>query len=327
MQRRALLSMLLAGATISALGPAGKARAQPSVWPDRPLRLVVPFPPGGAIDAMARLLAPVLQAELGQPVTVENRSGAGGTLGTAAAASSADRHTLLMVSIAHATNPALYPRLPFDSRADFRPVAPVAVVPNILVVPSASPVRDVAGLVAEARRRPGMLSYGSAGSGTSIHLAGALFCALAGVEMTHVPYRGSGPAVADLVTGRLDCMFDSITSAAPHVASGRLRALAVTTTRRSLAMPDLPTVAEAGVPGYAVDPWFAMLAPAGLPDAARERVEATVAAALQDTGMRQRFAAIGAEPMEGDSRTLGRMVEAETRRWGELIHKLGIQAE
>jgi tripartite-type tricarboxylate transporter receptor subunit TctC len=327
MQRRLLFSSLLAGLPVLSLGQATRAHAQPTAWPDRPLRLIVPFPPGGAIDAMARLLAPVLQAALGQPVTVENRSGAGGTLGTAVAASSTDRHTLLMVSIAHATNPALYPRLPFDSRADFQPVTPVAVVPNILVVPSASPVRDVAGLVAEARRRPGILTYGSAGSGTSIHLAGALFCALAGVEMAHVPYRGSGPAVADLVTGRLDCMFDSITSAAPHVASGRLRALAVTTSNRSLAMPDLPTVSEAGVPGYVVDPWFAMLAPAGLPDAARERVEATVTAALQDAATRQRFAAIGAEPMAGDSRTLGRLVEAETSRWGELIHKLGIQAE
>src|SRR3712207_6905097 len=243
MQRRFLFLGLSAG--LPALAAASRAvRAQPAPWPDRPLRIIVPFPPGGAIDAMARLLAPRLSEALGQPVVVENRAGAGGTVGTAAAAQSADGHTLLMVSIAHAVNPALYPRLPYDSAADFTPVAPVAVVPNLLAVPAARPWRTQAELVEAARRRPGELTYGSAGSGTSIHLAGALFCALAKIEMTHVPYRGSGPAVADLVSGRLDAMFDSVTSASPHIASGRLRALAVTTGRRLAAFPDLPRSEE-----------------------------------------------------------------------------------
>src|SRR5215212_10551735 len=288
MQRRSLLAGLTAGLP-GLVFRVGTVRAQPGTWPDRPLCLIVPFPPGGAIDAMTRLLAPRLSDALGQPVAVENRPGAGGTIGTAAAAQSTDGHTLLMVSIAHAVNPALYPRLPYDSAADFGAVAPVAVVPNLLAVPADRPWRAQADLVAAARRRPGELTYASAGSGTSIHLAGALFCAMAGIEMSHVPYRGSGPAVADLVAGRVDAMFDSVTSAAPHIASGRLRALAVTTGRRIAAFPDLPTVAEAGVPGYVVDPWFAMLAPRSLPSAARERVGAIVGQALQDPQTRERF--------------------------------------
>jgi tripartite-type tricarboxylate transporter receptor subunit TctC len=327
MQRRSLLSGLAVGLPGVATLPSGAARAQLASWPDRPLRNIVPFPPGGAIDAMARLLVPRLSDALGQPVVVENRAGAGGTIGTAAAAQSTDGHTLLMVSIAHAVNPALYPRLPYDSRTDFAPVAPVAVVPNLLAVPAARPWRSPAELIEAARRQPGTLTYGSAGSGTSIHLAGALFCALAGIEMTHVPYRGSGPAVADLLSGRLDAMFDSITSAAPHIASGQLRALAVTTERRIAAFPELPTVAEAGVLGYVVDPWFAMLAPRSLTAEARERVGDIVRRALQAPPTRERFAAIGAEPMSGDAASLERLIVEETAKWGELIRRLGIQPD
>ncbi len=323
MNRR--LFLRLAGLPLAAAARGRSASAQS--WPDRPVRLLVPFPPGGAIDAMARLLAPRLADALGQPVVVENRAGAGGTVGTAAAAQGTDGHTLLTVSIAHAVNPALYPRLPYDSAGDFRAVAPVAVVPNLLAVPSDRPWRMQAELVAAARRRPGELTYASAGSGTSIHLAGALFCAMAGVEMSHVPYRGSGPAVADLVAGRVDAMFDSVTSAAPHIAAGRLRALSVTTARRIAAFPELPTVAEAGVPGYAVDPWFAVLAPRSVQAGARARVEEAVARALREPGLRERFAAIGAEPMEGDAASLERLIADETAKWGDLVRRLGIQPD
>lgn len=322
MQRRRLIFGLAAG--LPAAAGVTSARAQPAAWPDRPVRLIVPFPPGGAIDAMARLLAPRLSDALGRPAVVENRGGAGGTIGTAAAAQSTDGHTLLMVSIAHAVNPALYPRLPYDA-ASFAAVAPVAVVPNPLVVPAASRARDLRAFIEEARRRPGEVAYGSAGNGTSIHLAGALFCAMAGIEMTHVPYRGSGPAVTDLVAGRLGCMFDSVTSAAPHLTAGRLRALAVTTGRRIAAFPDVPTVAEAGpLPGYAVDPWFAVLAPRALPAEARTRTGAAVAEAVRDPALRERFAAIGAEPMDGDAASLERLIADETAKWGELVRRLGI---
>jgi tripartite-type tricarboxylate transporter receptor subunit TctC len=318
MQRRSVL-----------LGLAAAPLARPALaqsWPTRPVRIIVPFPPGGAIDAMTRLLAPVLSDTLGQPFVVENRGGAGGTIGTEAAARSGDQATLLMVSMAQAVNPALYPRLPYDN-ADLVAVAPVAVVPNILVVPGASPIKDVPGLIKAARVKPGEITYASAGNGTSIHLAGALFCSMAKVEMTHIPYRGSGPAIADLLGNRVDCMFDSVTSSAPHIASGRLRALAATTSKRAQAYPDLPTVAEAGLPGYAVDPWFAMMAPRDLPEAARKRVDTAVLAAIRDGGLREKLAGIGAEPMDGDGASLQRLIEAETVKWGGVVREAGIRAD
>ena len=318
MLRRSLLACV-AGLPLPAL-------AQPRPWPDRQLRLIVPFPPGGAIDAMARILAGPMAEALGQPVVVENRPGAGGTTGTGAAAQATDGHTLLMISIGHAVNPALYSRLPY-AESDFVPVGPVAVVPNILVVPASRSWRSVADLVAEARRRPGALTYASAGSGTSIHLAGALFADLAGISIEHVPYRGSAPAVTDLVAGRVDAMFDSVTSAAQHVASGRLVALAVTTSRRIAAFPDLPTMAEAGVPGFALDPWFAMLAPRALPAAARPPLSAVLSRLLADPAIAERLARIGAEPMIGDADTLARLLAEETPRWGVFIRRAGIQPE
>lgn len=203
----------------------------------------------------------------------------------------------------------------------------MAVVPNILVVPAASTIKDVPGLIAAATARPGQITYASAGNGTSIHLAGALFCALAKVEMTHIPYRGSGPAIADLLGNRVDSMFDSVTSSAPHISGGRLRVLAATTSKRSQAYPDLPTVAEAGLPGYAVDPWFAMMAPKDLPESARKRVEAAVLAAIRDAGIREKLRAIGAEPMDGEGSSLARLIEAETVKWGGVVRDAGIRAD
>lgn len=300
--------------------------AQSRSWPERPVRLVVPFPPGGAIDAMARLLAPPMAAALGKPVLVDNRAGAGGTIGTAAAAQAGDGHTLLMVSIGHVVNPALYGRLPYAAD-DFAPVAPVAIVPNLLVVSASRPWTLVAALIAAARSRPGMLSYASAGSGTSLHLAGALFADVAQITLEHVPYRGSGPAIADVLAGRVDMMFDSVTSAGPHIAAGRLRALGVTTSRRAVAMPDVPTVSEAGLPGYALEPWFAMLAPRSVPPEARRRAEEAVVAALRDEGLRDRFAAIGAEVTDGDSVGLGALLARETAQWTTIISRLQIRAE
>ncbi len=316
MRRRSLLA-LGAGLPLPAL-------AQP--WPQRPLRLVVPFPPGGAIDAMARILAGPMGEALGQPVVVENRAGAGGSAGTGAAAQMTDGHTLLMISIGHVVNAALYPRLPYAD-SDFVPVGPVAVVPNILVVPAARPWRSVADVVAEARRRPGQLTYASAGSGSSIHLAGAMFADLAGLSLEHVPYRGSGPAVADLVAGRVDMMFDSVTSAGPHVASGRLAALAVTTGRRIAALPELPTMAEAGVAGFAVDPWFAMIAPRALPVASRAPLSALLARLLAEPAIAARLSRIGAEPMRGDAESLARLLAEEGERWGAFIRRTGIRAD
>lgn len=317
-----LRRFLLAGAA----GLSLPALAQTPAWPERPLRLIVPFPPGGAIDAMARILAPPMAEAFGQPVVVENRPGAGGTTGTGTAAQATDGHTLLMISIAHAVNPALYPRLPY-AEADFVPVGPVAVVPNILVVPASRPWRSLAELVADARHRPGALTYASAGSGTSIHLAGALFSDLAGLTLEHVPYRGSAPAVTDLVAGRVDMMFDSVTSAGPRIASGRLVALAVTTSQRIASFPDLPSMTEAGVPGAVVDPWFAMLAPRALPIAARPSLSTLLSRLLADAAIIERLTRIGAEPMKGDAETLARLLAEETSRWGAFIQRAGIKPE
>ena len=315
--RRGLLG---AGTALALPGP---ARAQS--WPDRPLRIIVPFPPGGAIDAMIRLVAPGIEARLGQSVVIENRSGAGGVVGTEAAAGSRDGHTLLMTALTHVVLAAVTPRLPYDAFADFVAVAPVGIVANVLVVPAASPARDVAGLVAAAKARPGTLTYGSAGSGSSLHLCAAVFCAEAGIEMTHVPYRGSAPAITDLLGGRIDMMFDSATSAAPHVESGRLRALAVATGRRSALLPNLPTVAEAGVPSYGVDWWYALLAPRGLPEEGRRRVGAAVREILAEPALRARFADIRADPMEGDAASLAAIIERDRATWPGLVRRLGLQ--
>lgn len=315
--RRALLAASLAAP--------GLARAQ-AAWPERGVRIVVPFPPGGAIDAMARLIAPMMERSLGQAVVIENRSGAGGVLGTEVAAQSRDGHTLLMTALTHVVLAALNPRLPYDPWGDFLPAAPVGTVANVLVVPAASPLRSVADLVAAAKARPGQLNYGSAGSGTSLHLCAALFAAEAGIELTHVPYRGSGPAVTDLIAGRIELMFDSATSVAPHLSAGTLRALAVTTSRRSALQPDLPTVAEAGVPNFAVDWWYALLAPRGVPEAGRRRVEAAVGEALRQPALIERFANIRCEPMEGNADTLGATIARDRVTWTEVVRRLGLQA-
>jgi tripartite-type tricarboxylate transporter receptor subunit TctC len=316
---------LLAGAAALPLARPGLVLAQ--AWPSRPIRVIVPFPPGGAVDAMIRLVAPAVEPAIGQSVVIENRSGAGGAVGTEAAAQARDGHTLLMTALTHVTLAALTPKLPYDAFGDFVPLAPVGTMANVVVVPASSSIRDIRGLVAAAKARPGQMTYGSAGSGTSLHLCAALFCSQSGIEMTHVPYRGSAPAITDLVAGRTDVMFDSATSAAPQIAAGKLRPLAVTTSRRSTLQPDLPTVAEAGVPEYAVDWWYALLAPKGVPDEARRRFGAAVKAALATPELRERFAAIQCEVMEGDADSLGTIIARDRATWFDVVRRLRLQLE
>lgn len=304
---------------------AAPARAQS--WPERGLRIIVPFPPGGAIDAMARLVAPAIERSLGQPAVVENRSGAGGLVGTEAAAQARDGHTLLMTALTHVVLAAMTPRLPYDAYNDFAAVTPVGTVANILVVPAASPYRTVREMVAAARANPRGLTYGSAGSGTSLHLCAALFCARAGIEMTHVPYRGSGPAVTDLVAGRIDAMFDSATSAAPHLAGGKLRALATVTSARSALQPDLPTMAEAGVADCAVDWWYGLMAPTGMPAEGRRKVSDAVQEALRQPTLRERFTAIRCEPMHGDADSLATQIARDRESWARIVSQIGAQLQ
>lgn len=305
------------------------AQAQTSAtdWPSRPIRWVVPFPPGGAMDAIARTLGEKAGLELKQSFVIENRAGAGGNIGSdLVAKSKPDGYTILITSIGMATNKPLYGKLTYDPIRDFAPISLLAVVPNVLVTNSTQPeVKSVADVIRAAKQMPGKLTYASAGNGTSIHLAGEMFTSLAGINMLHVPYRGSGPAVADLLGGQVNYMFDSITSASPHLKSGKLRALAVTTATRSATLPDIPTVAEAGLPGYEVSPWFAVFAPAGTPKPIIDRLNRVLVDAMKLPEVAARFASIGAEPIGSSPDAMAAHLAKETERWERLIVDRGIK--
>ena len=304
----------------------GAAFAQ--AYPSKSLRWVVPFPPGGAMDVIARTLAERMSVSMGQAVVMENRPGAGGNIGSDLVAKAApDGHTLLIVSIGQAVNPALYAAMPFDAQKDFEPVSLLAVVPNMLVANPSLPAQNVRQIVELARAQPGKLTYASAGNGTSIHLAGELFASMANVNMLHVPYKGSGPAVTDLIGGQVNLMFDSITSALPHVKAGRLKAFAVTGAKRSKAVPDLPTIAEAALPGYELNPWFAVFVPARTPRAIVERLNRELLAALDLPETQKKLDLIGAERVGSTPAELAAHLKRETERWGRIIRERDIRAD
>ncbi|URI08326.1 tripartite tricarboxylate transporter substrate binding protein [Aquincola tertiaricarbonis] len=323
-QRRRLLGSATA---FTLVGLAGRATAQPT-WPVSPVKWIVPFPPAGAMDVIARTLAEQMGRQLGQTFVIENRPGAGGNIGAdAVARSPADGSTMMIVANGQAVNRYLYRRLSYDPVKDFAPVSLVAVVPNVLVVSAANPARSVADVIRQAQANPGKLSYASAGNGTSIHLAGELFASMAKLDLLHVPYKGSGPAVTDLIGGQVDMMFDSITSARPHIESGRLRALGVTTSRRSAALPEVPTIAEAGLPGYDLSPWFAVFVPAGTPQPVVDKMNAALLAAMKQPEVKARFAVIGAEPIGSSPQQLAAHLKAEMDKWGAVIAERGIRAD
>jgi tripartite-type tricarboxylate transporter receptor subunit TctC len=329
-----LLSATLATAITGALllGSALPAHAQatPSTdWPNKPVRWVVPFPPGGAMDVIARILGEKAGKALGQTFVIENKAGAGGNIGAESVARApADGYTMMITSIGMATNKALYGKLGYDPVKDFAPVSLLAVVPNVLVVnASRQQAKTVADIVAAARQAPGRLTYASAGNGTSIHLAGEMFTALTKTDLLHVPYKGSGPAVADLLGGQVDTMFDSITSARPHLASGKLRAIAVTTAKRSSTLPGVPTMAEAGVPGYDVSPWFAVFVPAGTPPPVVAKMNAALLGAMKQPDVVARFEQIGADAIGSTPEALAQHLASETTRWSQLITTRGIKLD
>ncbi|MCK8785774.1 tripartite tricarboxylate transporter substrate binding protein [Roseomonas sp. NAR14] len=322
MRRRSLV--LAGGALALATRP---ARAQGSPWPDRPIRLVVPWAPGGSTDTTARLLAESLTHRLGQPVTIDNRPGAGGNIGAEAVARAApDGNTLLFSTSSLPTAVMLYRRLPFDVANDFAPVSQVAFVPNLLVVNPAVPARDVAGLIALARARPGALNYGSSGAGSSQHLAASLFLSRAGIEAAHVPYRGGAPANTDLLADKIQFVFAPLVEVIGFVRAGSLRALAVTTARRSALLPEVPTVAET-LPGFEVALWNGVLAPAGTPPAILGRLAREVAAALAEPGLRARLAEQGSVPVGSDPDAFAAFLRAEIGKWGGLVRLSGAQAD
>jgi len=326
MNRRHLLAT--AAAAICALSTTASF-AQADNYPSKSIKWVVPFPPAGAMDNIARTLGEHMGRKLGQTFVIENRPGAGGNIGADAVSKAApDGYTMMIVANGMAVNKFLYGKLSYDPVNGFTPVSLVAVVPNVLVTNAAlSKAKTVPEVIAHAKAKPGGATYASAGNGTSIHLAAELFNSMAKVDMLHVPYKGSGPGVSDLIGGQVDYMFDSITSASPHIQSGKLRAIAVTTARRSSALPDVPTVAEAGLPGYELSPWFAVYMPAGTPQPIVAKMNAALLDAMKLPEVKARFAAIGAEPIGSTPQELGTHLEAEMAKWGKIIQERGIRAD
>jgi tripartite-type tricarboxylate transporter receptor subunit TctC len=301
--------------------------AQP--FPSKPIRIVVPFPAGGTTDVLARAAAQKLTDTLGQPAVVDNRPGAGGNIGAELVAKSPpDGYTLLMGTVGtHAINPALYPKLPYDHMRDFAPVILVAGVPNVLVVNPALPVNSVQELVAYAKANPGKLNFASSGSGTSIHLSAELFKTAAGLAMTHVPYKGSSPALMDLIGGQVQLMFDNLPSALPQIRGGKLKALAVTSPERAPALPDVPTIAESGFPGFEASSWFGLLAPAGTPQPTIAKLNAEVAKWLASPEAKEKLLAQGANAAGGTPEDFAKHIAAETAKWQKVVKESGAKVD
>jgi len=317
--------VLFAGAALFTACSAGEALAG---YPDRVVRIVVPFAPGGGTDVIARTLAQEMAKDLGISVVVENKPGAGTIIGTqAVAASDPDGYTLLMGTFANAVNPSLKATLPYDPHKDLAPVALVARSFNIVVVNPKSPFQSVADLIAAAKADPGKLTYGTFGTGTSAHLAGELFKNLAHVNLTTVPYKGAAPAITDLIGGQIQVMFTTVASAASLIESGQLRALAVTSAERSPAFPNLPTVAEAGAPGYAAESWYGLFAPAKTPADVIDRLNKSAATAVQSEAFKKLGVNEGLVMVAGPPEAFERYVRGEEERWRKLIRDAGIKAE
>ena len=309
------------------------ARGQ-GAWPTKPVRIIVPFAAGGTTDILARALAPELAKALGQAFIIENKAGAGGNLGADLVAKSPpDGYTLLMGTVGtQAINPSLYPKMPYDAAKDFVPITLVAGVPNVMVMnpakAAANGITDVRSFIAYARRNPGKLNMASSGNGTSIHLSGELFKSMTGTYMVHFPYRGSGPALLDLIGGTMDVMFDNLPSALPQIKAGKLLALAVTSSERSAALPDVPTIAEAGpVKGFDATSWFGLLAPAGTPAEIVNRVQQESAKALGSPALKERLLSQGALPGGMAPAEFGRFIAAETKKWATVVKASGAKVD
>jgi tripartite-type tricarboxylate transporter receptor subunit TctC len=325
MSARSRRAVLVGGAALLAAPAIARAQA---AWPNRPVRFVVPFPPGGAADILARSLGQRLGERLGQSFAIDNRPGAGTAIGTAATAqSAADGYTIMIGTVSsHAMNPSLNPKVGYDPVADFAPVAAFASLPFFLVAHPSVAARDAGELVALARRQPGRLNYASAGNGTSNHLAGELLKLSTRTDMAHIPYRGSAPALAAVVAGECQIMFDLSITALPQIQAGAVRALGVASKSRSSLLPDVPTIAEA-VPGFEASAWFGIFAPARTPDAIVARLAGEIDSALEDPAIRQRLAQQGAEPMRLGPAPFAAFVRAELARWGGVIRDAKIEAD
>ncbi|MGH6625974.1 MAG: Bug family tripartite tricarboxylate transporter substrate binding protein [Burkholderiaceae bacterium] len=317
----------VAAASVLALGLiTGAAFAQ--TWPAKPISLIVPFPAGGTTDVLARAVGQELSKSLGQPVVVENKPGAGATLGADFVAKSrADGHTLLMGAVHHTIATSVYKKLPYDFQKDLTPVTTVALVPNVLVVNPNVPAKNVKELLALAKAEPGKLTYGSNGNGTGQHLIGAQFEGMGGVQMLHVPYKGSGPLTTDLLGGQITMSFDTITPVLPHIKGGKLRALAVTTLKRSVALPDVPTLDESGLRGFNLGTWFGVLAPAGTPKEIVTRLNTELVKIIHTPDFKKRMEDIGAEPVGNTPEQMARQIKEDTERFAKLVKDARVTIE
>ena len=305
----------------------GSASAQ-DAFPAKPVHLLVPFPPGGAVDIVARTLSDELSKRWGQAIVVENRPGAGGTLAEAVAAKAKpDGYTLILVASGHATATYLYPDLPYDPLRDFTPLSLVGSSPNMMLVRADSPLKSIADVLAAAREKPGQLSYGYAGNGTSPHLAGELLKYMTKVAITPVPYKGGAPVLNDLLGGHIPLSFNNIPESIGFVQAGKLRPLGVTTAKRSPVLPDVPTIAESGLPGYDTGVWWGFLAPAGLPAAIKAKLAKDCAEVVQIAAVRDRLLKIGAEPIGGSADEFDRLIRSDNAKWGPVIKAAAIKGE
>ena len=297
-------------------------------YPNKTVKMLVPFPPAGATDAVARFVGQKLAERWGQAVVIENRPGAGGSIGSDLAAKSApDGYTLLMATTStHSIGPSLS-KLPYDPIKDFAPIIHVADVPNVLLVSPTLPVKSLKELVAYAKSKPGQLNYGSSGPGTIVHLNGELFKMISGTDLQHVPYKGTALVIPDLANGQIAMVFDSLASAMPHIRSGRGRPIAVNASKRSALLPEIPTLAEAGMPEFNTNTWFGMFAPAGTPKDIVARIHDDVMAALQSADLKERFASVGAEPVGGTSDQFTARILSDTHRWAQVIKAARVKIE
>jgi tripartite-type tricarboxylate transporter receptor subunit TctC len=315
-------------AAAAAIGVVAPAVAQ-GTYPTKPVRLVVPFPAGGTTDILARAVAQKLSETWGQPVIVDNRPGAGGNIGSELVAKSPpDGYTLLMGTVGtHAINPSLYAKMPYDHVKDFTPVILVAGVPNVLVVTLSLPVNSVQELIAYGKANPNKLNFASSGNGTSIHLSGELFRTMTGVQMTHVPYKGSAPALTDLIGGQVQLMFDNLPSSLQFIKAGKLRALAVTSAERSSALPDLPTLSESGLAGFEASSWFGVLAPAGTPRDIVTKLNGAIAAWLASPDAKEKLAAQGAIAAGGPPDAFVKHIADESAKWAKVVKASGAHVD
>jgi tripartite-type tricarboxylate transporter receptor subunit TctC len=305
----------------------GFVRAQ-EAYPARPIRFILPFPPGGGTDILGRIISERLSASLGQPVVIENRGGAGGNVGAEAAAKSApDGYTIVLVAPSLAISPSLYSKLNYDPVKDFAPVSLVATVPNVMITHPSVPARTLAEFIALAKTKPGRMNFGSGGNGTSNHLAGELFNIVAGVKLVHVPYKGVNLAMNDVLSGEVQLVVIGVPAASPHIKAGKLRALALIAPRRSPAIPEVPTVAEAGLPGFEVTTWYGVLAPAGTPRPIVTRLNAELVRIMHAPELKERLAALATDPATGTPEEFADYIKREIEKWGEVVRQAGLKAD